>query len=103
MMFAPPPSRLNAHDFAVAGSLFCVSHVLIWNFVPPFALVWPMRIFAAASAGLSKGAIYPLLSYAQPMMIGFFAAAPAAFPPAAPAIAAIVPAATRSAARAPHF
>src|SRR5919202_3925881 len=87
MMFAPCPSRLTAHALAVVGLLFCVLQVLIRYrrpLTPPLALIWPIRIFAAASAGSSNGAIWPLLSNAHPITIGFFAAV-AARPPAVPA------------------
>ena len=73
MMCAPLPSRLAAHDFALAGLLLFVSQVSILSgrpLTPPLALIWPMRIFAAASAGLSNGAMFPLLSNAQPITIG---------------------------------
>ena len=73
MTFAPPPSSLSAHAFAIAGLLPCVSHVRIWSWrppTPPFALTSLTRSCAAASAGLSNGAIAPLLSNAQPMTIG---------------------------------
>ena len=72
------PSRRNAQALAVAGSFPWVSHVWICSFrplTPPFALTWATRSCAAASAGLSNGAIAPLLSNAQPMMIGAFACA----------------------------
>ena len=73
MMFAPLPSRLAAHDFAFAGLLLFVSQVSIRSgrpMTPPFALIWLTRIFAAASAGPSNGAMFPLLSNAQPITIG---------------------------------
>jgi hypothetical protein len=61
MMFAPPSSSSSAHDFALVGLLFCVSQVLIWNVTVPFLipLMCAASIFAAARAGLSKGAIWP--------------------------------------------
>src|SRR5512135_1871079 len=37
---------------------------------PPFWLICATRIFAAASAGVSNGAMFPVLSYAQPIVIG---------------------------------
>jgi hypothetical protein len=42
--------------------------------MPPLRLSCWTRIFAAASAGLSNGAICPLLSNAQPITIGALAA-----------------------------
>src|SRR5438105_13548468 len=76
LMLAPWPSRLIAQALAVVGLLFCVSHVLITSFrlvTPPFALICLTRIFAAASAGSSNGAIWPFASKAHPITIGFFA------------------------------
>src|SRR5215212_7308478 len=70
---APCPSSLAAHAFAIAALFPCVSHVLSWSLrpvTPPFAFNWLTRSFAAASAGLSNGAIAPLLSNAQPITIG---------------------------------
>src|SRR6266487_6197401 len=70
------PSRRRAHALAVAGAFSWVSHVRIWSFrplTPPFAFTWATRSWAAASAGPSNGAIAPLPSNAQPMMIGAFA------------------------------
>src|SRR5581483_663173 len=64
---------LSAHAFETAGLLFCVSHVWIESgrpLTPPFALICATRIFAAASAGPSNGAIAPFASNAQPMTIG---------------------------------
>ena len=79
MMFAPAPSRLAAQALAFAGSLFWVSQVLIWSCrppkAPPLALICATRIFAAARAGSSKGAIWPFWSNAQPITIGFTAVA----------------------------
>src|SRR2546423_3900415 len=103
MMFEPWPSRLTAHALAVVGLLPWVLQVLISRRrppTPPFALICLTRIFAAASAGLSNGAILPLESKAHPITIGFFASV-AAWPPVAPAIAAIAIAAPRSTARPP--
>src|SRR6185312_13312463 len=74
MMFAPCPSSFRAHAFATAALLPWVSHVLIWSWrplTPPRAFTLLTCSFAAASAGLSNGAIAPLLSYAQPITIGF--------------------------------
>src|SRR3954449_2465747 len=67
MTFAPWPSRLSAHAFALAGLLFCVSQVMILSCTPPRALTCLTRTCAAARAGSSKGDIWPLLSYAQPI------------------------------------
>ena len=62
-MFAPWPIRLSAHDFAFEALLFCVSQVLITKwYLPLLALICLTRIPAAASAGLSNGAIWPALS-----------------------------------------
>ena len=74
MMFAPCPSRLSAHDFALAGLLFCVSQVMILSCTPPRALTCFTRTWAAARAGSSKGAMLPLLSNAQPITTCFPAA-----------------------------
>ncbi len=76
MIFAPPPSSRCAHDFAVAGLLPCVSHVLICSGrppTPPFAFHCLTRTWAAARAGPSNGAMPPLLSNAQPIVIGVVA------------------------------
>src|SRR2546423_14270666 len=102
-MFACWPSRLSAHAFALAGSLFCVSQVLIakWYFLL-LALICLTRILAAARAGLSNGDMLPDWSYAQPMITFFFAAG-AAWLPVVPARAAIATAAASSAARMPHL
>ncbi len=65
MTFAPPASSLSAHAFAIAGLFPCVSQVLITSGrprTPPFALTCLTRICAAASAGLSNGAIAPVES-----------------------------------------
>src|SRR5215213_7996589 len=73
MMSASPSSSVVAHTFARAGSLFWVSHVLICSSrpsTPPSWLSWSTRILAAASAGPSKGAIWPDESNAQPIVIG---------------------------------
>ena len=103
-MCAPWPSRLAAHDLALAGLLLFVSQVTSLNGrprTPPLALIWPMRIFAAASAGLSNGAMFPLLSNAQPITIGdaaFVAEPPSPVPATATTSADIA----SSAPRAPH-
>src|SRR3954447_12169503 len=71
--FAPPLSSLSAHAFATDALLPCVSQVLIWIWrppTPPFAFHCFTRSCAAASAGPSNGAIAPLLSNAQPIVIG---------------------------------
>src|SRR6185312_11791634 len=99
-MLAPPPMRLAAHDFAFAGLLFCVSQVRITSLrpsTPPFALSWLTRTLAAASAGLSNGAMLPLLSNAQPITIGLELAADAD----AAVAATIAASAARSATSAP--
>src|SRR5438270_281064 len=73
MTLAPPAMSLSAHAFAIVGLLPCVLHVLITSgrpFTPPFASSCATRIFAAASAGPSKGAMAPFASNAQPMTIG---------------------------------
>ena len=63
MMLACWPSRLSAQAFALAALLFCVSQVLITKwYLPLLALICLTRIPAAASAGLSNGAIWPALS-----------------------------------------
>src|SRR3954470_5703105 len=77
MMSAPWPSSFAAHDLATVGLLPCVSQVLISSFrplTPPFAFTVLTRSCAAASAGPSNGAIAPLLSNAQPIVIGAAAA-----------------------------
>ena len=77
MMSAPWPSSFAAHAFAIAGLLPWVSQVTIWSgrpMTPPFAFTAFTRIWAAASAGPSNGAMPPLLSKAQPITIGFAAA-----------------------------
>src|SRR5947209_3154041 len=73
MTLAPPAMSLSAHAFAIVGLLPCVLQVLITSgrpFTPPFASICATRIFAAASAGPSNGAIAPFASNAQPMTIG---------------------------------
>src|SRR6188472_3526876 len=75
--FACSPISLSAQVFDVVGSSPWVLQVLItiWRpRTPPFLLILAASIFAAASAGVSNGCIGPLLSYAQPMTIGFLAA-----------------------------
>ena len=104
MTFAPFPSRLAAHDFALAALLLFVSQVSILSgrpLTPPFAFTWLTRILAAASAGLSNGAMFPLLSNAQPITIGacaFVFDAPTPAPTAATASASTA----SSAPKAPH-
>src|SRR2546427_4095315 len=102
MMLAPWPSRLSAQALALAASLFCVSQVLITNLYLPLVLICLTRIPAAASAGLSNGAIWPDWSKAQPMMTVFFAAGAARLP-VVPARAAIATTAANAAARMPHL
>ena len=73
MMSTPWPSSFAAQADAIAGLLPCVSQVTIFSgrpLTPPRALTWPTRTFAAASAGLSNGAIAPFESNAQPITIG---------------------------------
>ena len=105
MMCAPFPRRFLAHDFARAGLLLFVSQVSIRIGLPPtppFALIWRTWMRAAASAGPSNGAIWPLLSYAQPITIGRLVAAELSLlAPASAATATAVP--TRSAAATPHL
>jgi hypothetical protein len=72
-MSAPPSRSVVAQTRARDGSLFCVSHVSIRSSrpsTPPSLLIWSTRICAAASAGPSKGAIWPDESNAQPIVIG---------------------------------
>ena len=72
-MSAPFPIRLAAHALALAGALFCVSHVMILSLrplTPPFALICLTLTFAAARAGPSNGAMLPLPSNAHPITIG---------------------------------
>ena len=104
MMCAPFPSSCAAHDFAFAGLLLFVSQVSSFSgrpMTPPFALIWPMRTFAAASAGPSNGAMFPLLSNAQPITIGdaAFVAEP---PSPVPATATASAVTASSAPKAPH-
>src|SRR5262245_23653384 len=90
MMSAPAPSRLAAHDFARAGLLLFVSQVRISSCAPPTPpalLIWATRMFAAASAGPSNGAMLPLLSNAQPMVIADGLALAFRAPPATSAAA----------------
>src|SRR5262249_41201799 len=102
MMFAPWPSRLSAQALAFAGSLFWVSQVLITKWYLLLALIALMRILAAASAGLSNGAIWPDESYAQPITTFFFAAG-AALLPVVPARAAITATAATTVAGMAHL
>ena len=68
---------------------------------PPLALIWPTRTFAAASAGPSNGAMFPLLSNAQPITIG--ACAFVCEPPSpVPTVATTSADTASSAAKAPH-
>src|SRR5262245_53257555 len=78
MTFAFCPSRRSAHALAMSALFPCVSQVrsrIGWPLTPPFALSWLIRNFAAARAGLSNGAMLPLLSYAQPITSCFLACA----------------------------
>src|SRR5215210_7503258 len=104
MTSAPCPSRLSAQDFAFAGLLLSVSQVLIWNWTVAFfcALIWATRIFAAASAGVSNGFMFPVESNAQPITT-FFLAAGAALPPVVPTSAATAAAPATSATNALHL
>src|SRR6187397_409505 len=77
MMSTPWPSSFAAQADAIAGLLPCVSQVTIFSgrpLTPPRALTCPTRTFAAASAGLSNGAMAPFESNAQPITIGLAAA-----------------------------
>ena len=72
MTFAPCESSFAAHARAIAGLLPCVLHVAIRSrlpLTPPRAFTCLTRIWAAASAGPSNGAIAPLPSNAQPITI----------------------------------
>src|SRR5262249_13490147 len=103
MICAPPPISCCAQDFAMSGVLPCVSQVRSSIFrlsTPPWLFQYAIRIFAAASAGLSNGAICPVLSCAQPMMIGGFAPAPPASPLAATAVPIAASAATPTSSKA---
>src|SRR5438093_530287 len=63
----------SAHAFAIGALFPCVSQVLSTICrppTPPFAFQYFRRSFAAASAGLSNGAMAPLLSNAHPLTIG---------------------------------
>src|SRR6187549_2094507 len=102
MILAPPPRRLAAQDFALAGLFQFVSHVLIRSgrpLTPPFRFSSATRTFAAARAGPSNGAIAPVLSCAQPITIG--AAAVVVLPPS-PAPNVIAPTAATAIASAPN-
>ena len=73
---APFDTTLLTQDFETSGFEFCVSQAMILSFAPftpPAALILAASSFAAVSAGLSNGAIWPLRSAAKPMTIGFFA------------------------------
>jgi hypothetical protein len=90
-------SSSAAQDFARSGSLFCVSQLSITSSrpsTPPSSFSWSTRMFAAASAGPSNGAMFPLPSNAQPITIGPAGSMPAASPVVA--AASVVPAASPS-------
>src|SRR4051794_11314125 len=73
MMFAPLPISWSAQVLARAGVFPCVSQVMIFRgrpVTPPLALICATRILAAASAGVSNGFMFPVLSKAQPIVIG---------------------------------
>ena len=73
---APFDTTLLTQDLETSGFEFCVSQATILSFAPftpPAALILAASSFAAVSAGLSNGAIWPLRSAAKPMTIGFFA------------------------------
>ena len=73
---APFDTTLLTQDFDTSGFEFCVSQATIRSFAPftpPSALILATSSFAAVSAGLSNGAIWPLRSAAKPMTIGFLA------------------------------
>src|SRR5438105_12329693 len=76
MAFACWPISLSAQVFDVVGLSPWVLQVLITILRPstPFLLNLAASILAAASAGVSNGCMGPLLSKAQPMTIGAFAA-----------------------------
>src|SRR3954451_1062577 len=68
------PISGSAQVLARGGVLPCVSQVTIFKgrpVTPPLALIWATRILAAASAGVSNGFMFPVLSKAQPIVIGF--------------------------------
>ena len=104
MTCAPFPSSCAAQDFAFAGLLLFVSQVSILSGrprTPPRALTLETRIFAAARAGPSNGAMFPLLSNAQPITIG--AAAFVCEPPSpVPTVATTTADSASSAPRTPH-
>src|SRR5215210_3408324 len=105
MTCAPLARRFLAQVFARAGLLLFVSQVSIRSgrpLTPPFALIALMWMRAAASAGPSNGAMFPLLSNAHPMTIaGFVAADVLLLAPASAATATAVP--RRSAAATPQL
>src|SRR5438105_3518191 len=76
MTFAPWLISLSAQTFDVVLSSPWVLQVLITILRPstPFLLILATSSFAAARAGVSNGCIGPLLSKAQPITIGAFAA-----------------------------
>ena len=103
MIFAPWLISLSAQAFDAVGSSFCVSQVLSTILRPStfFLLTFLISICAAASAGPSNGPIGPLESWAQPMMIGSFAAAECVRAAAAAAKTSAAAATITSAQRAP--
>src|SRR4029078_5629018 len=65
---APFETTLLKQDFETSGFEFCVSQATILSgapFTPPAALILAASSFAAVSAGLSNGAIWPLMSAAK--------------------------------------
>src|SRR6185369_8996436 len=90
---APFEMRLDAHDVDTSGFEFWVLQVTIFSgrpLTPPAALILAISSWAAVSAGLLNGDIWPLVSIAAPMMIG----APAALLPDAVVAPIVTPAAT---------
>ena len=78
MTSAPCESSFAAQARAIAGLLPCVLHVAMRSFrplAPPRAFTCFTRIWAAARAGPSNGAMAPFPSYAHPITIGSFGAA----------------------------
>src|SRR5580765_6443530 len=92
---APCDRSFTAQALAIAGLLPCVLHVRSFTFVAPVLLIVAMCDFAVASAGPSNGAMFPMPSYAQPIVSVFCGAAA---PPVATATATAAAAATASAA-----
>ena len=76
MIFAPSLISWSAHALEAAALSLCVSQVLSTILRPStfFWLTFFSSSCAAASAGPSNGCIGPVLSWAQPMTIGPFAA-----------------------------